>query len=286
MNYIDYNFGVMDTLKKAGSRALKGWNDGEKTSYGKNIALRSGEGAVIGAGTGALAGNIAGRIKRSKAGQKAREEASRGVLNKVLNAINGDRLKNIEKEARKKVSLTKHTLAGMGIGAGTGAAVGASAGAIETHVKRNKARNKSRDERMSRLEEENKAERAAREKAEKDAERYKAQRGGVIPWAFRGVKKLAGKFMDWRAKKKKEWDDNHYTANDYWNDVGGGNPARFGMQHMSLRNYMTENGYYEFASKAERIANANNLAKDRTYNFGYVQGGASEEERRTRKVRS
>ena len=152
----------------------------------------------------------------------------------------------------------------MGIGAGTGAAAGASAGALETYIKRNRAKNKVRDERLLKLEEENKAERAAREKAEKDAERYKAQRGGVIPWAFRGVKKLAGKFMDWRAKKKKEWDDNHYTANDYWNDVGGGNPARFGMQHMSLTNYMTENGYHEFASKAEKIANANNLAKDRT----------------------
>jgi len=83
---------------------------------------------LVGTAGGAVAGNIVGRAKRSKAGRKAVEAASSGFKNKVLNAINKNRLKDIEAAARKGVSLTKYTLGGAAIGATGGAAAGAIRG--------------------------------------------------------------------------------------------------------------------------------------------------------------
>ena len=93
------------------------YTDKRKRNY---IIKNSIKGGLVGGGVGAAAGNIVGRVRRHKAGERAVTEASSGFKNKFLNAIDKNRLSRIKDAARKKISLTKHTLAGAGIGAGIG----------------------------------------------------------------------------------------------------------------------------------------------------------------------
>jgi len=114
---------------------LKGSNTGTKADYRKNMALRAGEGAVAGTVVGGVLGNLEGRAWRNVKGWEARDAASAGLKNKFLNAINRNRLNNIEKEARSKESLLKHTVRGAVSGAGVGAVTGLGAGALETKIR-------------------------------------------------------------------------------------------------------------------------------------------------------
>lgn len=138
---------VKSGASKAGKQALKAGKfalKGDSKSYGKNIALRSVEGSVIGGGSGAIIGNVIGRKnakrKADKAGLAARVEGSKGIKNKILNLIDKDRLNKLERAGRASVNtkkeIRKSTLAGLGIGAGAGASVGAGTGATETAIKR------------------------------------------------------------------------------------------------------------------------------------------------------
>ena len=99
-------------------------------SYLKHASIGAGAGTVV----GGVAGHLTGRARQAMLAKKAREDASRGILNKTLNAINGNRLKNIENAAKKKVNLTEHTLVGASMGA-----LGGATGSVGTKYFRDKA---------------------------------------------------------------------------------------------------------------------------------------------------
>ena len=63
--------------------------------------------------------------------EAARREAMQGTGNKILNALDRHRLRDIGNEAARQVSVAKHAIAGAGIGMG----VGAGGGALETLIK-------------------------------------------------------------------------------------------------------------------------------------------------------
>jgi len=106
-------------------------------SYLKHAGIGAGAGTVV----GGVAGHLTGRARQAMLAKKAREEASRGVFNKALNAINGNRLRNIENAAKKKINLTEHTMVGAGLGA-----LGGAAGSVGTKYFRDKAAQKKQME--------------------------------------------------------------------------------------------------------------------------------------------
>ena len=151
---LPYNFTLIGTLAKSATnaalnkakniggrvldRAIYGYNDynpvtgaNKKSDLHKNLALRSVEGGIGGGLIGATAGTITGHIRRKQAMEAARREAMQGTKNKILNALDRHRLRDIGNEAARSVSITKHALAGAGIGAG----IGAGSGALETYIK-------------------------------------------------------------------------------------------------------------------------------------------------------
>lgn len=121
--------------KEARKEKIKQFFTGADT-YKENIPYRSLEGVTLGGLTGSTIGHMIGKAKSKKVGLKAKVEASRGLKNKILNTIDKNRLNRIEKEARKKVNVTRYSGIGGVIGAGVGAGAGAGAGALEVYLKK------------------------------------------------------------------------------------------------------------------------------------------------------
>lgn len=142
MNYIEYRFSdIRKAMHDAIRKLTRGYNDYDPATgrnrdedLKNNMTLRASEGSLLGAGAGALAGTLIGHAKRKKAMQEAEREIREGTLNKILNAVDKDRIKKAGKEARKSVSVLRHAIRGGGLGT----LAGVSAGALETLIKHQK----------------------------------------------------------------------------------------------------------------------------------------------------